>query len=56
MTQATKITVTTKARQPFELDGGARPKASTLRVRVVPNAVTIRVPSAACRSTASRHS
>ncbi len=54
MTQATKITVETRKRRPYELDGGARPKANKLRVHVVPHAVTIRVPSPASRSTVPR--
>jgi YegS/Rv2252/BmrU family lipid kinase len=54
MTQATKITVETRKRLPYELDGGARPKTNRLRVRVVPHAVTIRVPSPAGRSTVPR--
>jgi YegS/Rv2252/BmrU family lipid kinase len=45
MTQATKITIETRKRLPYELDGGARPKTDKLRVHVVPHAVTIRVPS-----------
>jgi YegS/Rv2252/BmrU family lipid kinase len=45
MTQATKITIETRKRLPYELDGGARPKTDKLRVRVVPHAMTIRVPS-----------
>jgi YegS/Rv2252/BmrU family lipid kinase len=45
MTQAKKIKVWTAKPQPYELDGGARKKTDTLRVRVVPHAVTIRVPS-----------
>jgi len=54
MTQATKITVETRKRLPYELDGGARPKTNKLRVHVVPHAVTIRVPSPASRSTVPR--
>ncbi len=45
MTQAAKIRVDTRKRLPYELDGGARTKTNKLRVRVVPHAVTIRVPS-----------
>jgi len=45
MTQATKIKVTTRKSLPYELDGGARPKTDTLRIKVVPHAVTVRVPS-----------
>jgi YegS/Rv2252/BmrU family lipid kinase len=45
MTQATRITIETRKRLPYELDGGARPKTDKLRVQVVPHAVTIRVPS-----------
>lgn len=51
MTQATKITVETRKRLPYELDGGARPKTNKLRVHVVAHAVTIRVPSPASSST-----
>lgn len=54
MTQATKITVETRKRLPYELDGGARPKTNKLRVHVVPHAVTIRVPLPASRSTVPR--
>ena len=54
MTQAGKITVETRTRRPYELDGGARPKTNKLRVHVVPHAVTIRVPSPANRSTSAR--
>jgi YegS/Rv2252/BmrU family lipid kinase len=54
MTQASKITVETRKRLPYELDGGARPKTNKLRVRVIPHAVTIRVPSPASRSTVLR--
>ncbi len=51
MTQATKITVETRKRLPYELDGGARPKTNKLRVHVVAHAVTIRVPTPASCST-----
>lgn len=54
MTQATKITVETRKRWPYELDGGAREKTNKLRVHVVPHAVTIRVPSPASHSTVPR--
>jgi YegS/Rv2252/BmrU family lipid kinase len=54
MTQASKITVETRKRLPYELDGGARSKTNKLRVHVVPHAVTIRVPSPESRSTATR--
>jgi YegS/Rv2252/BmrU family lipid kinase len=54
MTQAAKIRVDTRGRRPFELDGGARPKSNTLRVRVIPHAVTIRVPTSASHSTTPR--
>ncbi len=53
MTQATKITVETRKRLPYELDGGARPKTNKLRVHVVAHAVTIRVPTPASCSTAT---
>jgi len=45
MTQAAKIRIQTRSKLPYELDGGARTKTDTLRVSVVPHAVTIRVPS-----------
>ncbi len=45
MTQATKIKIETRKPLPYELDGGARPKTDTLRIEVVPHAVTIRVVS-----------
>lgn len=47
MTQAAKITVKTAKSLPYELDGGARVKTDELRVKVVPHAVTVRVPAAA---------
>ena len=49
MTQATRIKIETRKALPYELDGGARPKTDTLRVEVVPQAVTIRVVSRAAR-------
>ena len=45
MTQAHRIKVTTSKAQPYELDGGARSKTNTLRIKVVPQAVTIQVPT-----------
>ncbi|MCU1396617.1 MAG: sphingosine kinase [Ilumatobacteraceae bacterium] len=45
MTQASRIKVTTERALPYELDGGARPATRTLKVEVVPHAVTIRVPT-----------
>jgi diacylglycerol kinase (ATP) len=45
MTTATKIKVTTEKKLPYELDGGDRPKTAELKIKVVPKAVTIRVPS-----------
>jgi diacylglycerol kinase (ATP) len=47
MTQATKIKITTRKSMPYELDGGARPKTDSLRIEVVPHAVTVRVMSRA---------
>lgn len=47
MTQAAKIKIVTGKRLPYELDGGVRPKTDTLRIKVIPHAVTIRVPSRA---------
>jgi len=54
MTQASRITVSTRKRLPYELDGGARSKTDQLRIRVVPHAVTIRVPSAPNGTSAHR--
>lgn len=45
-TTATKIEIVTEKALPYELDGGARPKTDQLKVRVVPKAITIRVPLA----------
>lgn len=45
MTQASKIKVTTARALPYELDGGARTKTDTLRIKVLPHAITVRVPS-----------
>lgn len=45
MTQASRIKIETRKAQPYELDGGARSKTDTLKVKVVPNAITIRVPA-----------
>jgi len=45
MTQAHSIKIVTKEPLPYELDGGARPKTKTLRIKVVPNAITVRVPA-----------
>ena len=45
MTTATKIEVITKRSLPYELDGGVRKKTNRLKIRVVPRAVTIRVPA-----------
>jgi diacylglycerol kinase family enzyme len=44
MTQAHKIKIVTDDALPYEIDGGVRPKTKTLRITVVPDAVTIRVP------------
>lgn len=54
ITQATKITVTSSKRRPYELDGGARPKTDKVRVHAVPHAVTIRVPSPTHRDATHR--
>lgn len=54
MTQASRITVSTRKRLPYELDGGARSKTDQLRIRVVPHAVTIRVPSSPNGTSAHR--
>ena len=45
MTTATKIRVETGKKLPYELDGGDRPKTDVLKIKVVPKAVTIRVPA-----------
>ncbi|MEO7399031.1 MAG: YegS/Rv2252/BmrU family lipid kinase [Ilumatobacteraceae bacterium] len=45
MTTAKRIDVRMKKALPYELDGGARPKTKRLKIRVVPRAVTIRVPA-----------
>jgi diacylglycerol kinase (ATP) len=45
MTQARSIKIVTKEPLPYELDGGARPKTKTLKVKVVPDAITVRVPA-----------
>jgi diacylglycerol kinase family enzyme len=44
VTKAKKITVTTKKALPYEMDGGVREKTKELKVRVVPAAITVRVP------------
>jgi YegS/Rv2252/BmrU family lipid kinase len=43
-TAAKKVVVTTKKAMPYEIDGGARKKTNRLKVKVVPAAITIRVP------------
>jgi diacylglycerol kinase (ATP) len=45
MTTAKKIKVVTTRKLPYELDGGDRKKTDTLKIKVVPNAITIRVPA-----------
>jgi YegS/Rv2252/BmrU family lipid kinase len=47
MTQAHRIRVTTKSKRPYELDGGARAATKELSIKVVPSALTVRVPKAA---------
>jgi diacylglycerol kinase family enzyme len=47
MTQAKRIKIETRKKTPYELDGGVRPKTDTIHVKVVPHAVTIRVPRSA---------
>jgi diacylglycerol kinase family enzyme len=44
VTKAKKIRVTTEKSLPYEMDGGVRDKTKELRVRVVPAAITVRVP------------
>jgi diacylglycerol kinase (ATP) len=46
MTQGAKIKISTKHKLPYEMDGGARDKTDELRISVVPNAITVRVPDA----------
>ena len=43
MRQAAKIEIETRKSLSYELDGGARTKTDTLRVGLVPHAVSIRV-------------
>ena len=45
MTTASKIKIVTARELPYELDGGDRKKTDTLKIKVVPNAITIRVPA-----------
>jgi YegS/Rv2252/BmrU family lipid kinase len=45
MTTAKRIDVKMKKAMPYELDGGARKKTKHLKIKVVPSAVTIRVPT-----------
>jgi diacylglycerol kinase (ATP) len=47
MTQARRIAVATARKLPYELDGGARTSTKALKIKVVPAAVTIRVPAEA---------
>jgi len=54
MTQAHKIDIDSRSSRPYELDGGARPPTKKVRVRVVPHAVTIRVPGPNGRVTGGR--
>ncbi len=54
MTQAARIKIETSKPLPYELDGGARPKTDTLRARVVPHAITIRVPTPPTESATPR--
>jgi YegS/Rv2252/BmrU family lipid kinase len=44
VTKAKKIRVTTEKSLPYEMDGGVRDRTKELRVRVVPAAITVRVP------------
>lgn len=46
VTTARKVRVTSAKSLPYQMDGGARPKTKELKIRVVPAAVTIRVPTA----------
>jgi diacylglycerol kinase family enzyme len=39
-----KVSVKLDRELPYELDGGARPATTKLRVRIAPSAVTVRVP------------
>ena len=54
MTQATSIKIETRKKLPYELDGGVRPKTDTLRIKVIPHAITIRVPSRASQPAPTR--
>jgi len=45
MTTATRIKIATTRKLPYELDGGDRNKTDRLKIKVVPNAITIRVPA-----------
>jgi len=52
LTRGKKIAVDLARKRPYELDGGLRPSAKRLKIRVKPGAVTVRVP--AKRSSARR--
>jgi diacylglycerol kinase (ATP) len=45
VTQARKAKVKLDRKVPYELDGGARSKVKTYRLRVEPEAITVRVPA-----------
>ncbi len=45
ITTAQRIKVTTAKPLPYELDGGARSKSDRLHIKVVPAAITVRVPT-----------
>jgi len=47
MGQGKKVTIESAKKLPYELDGGARPSTKSLKIKVVPRAVTIRVPNPA---------
>lgn len=46
VTKAKKILVKLDRKVPYELDGGARDPAKTLKVKIEPGAITVRVPEA----------
>ena len=47
VTKAKKIDVKVGKKLPYEMDGGVRDKTATLKVRAVPQAITVRVPAPA---------
>jgi diacylglycerol kinase family enzyme len=47
VTKAKKIRVELDRKVAYELDGGARPAAKVLKVKIEPGAITVRVPERA---------